>query len=245
MQIGNTGAIIASGHGLLNIEQSLAHSCNILFYETGKKISIDLLANYAHRFGLGEKTNIMFAEKEGLVPSTAWKRRVKNERWWPGETLSVAIGQSYLLATPVQIARMISSIFTGQLVTPRVLMNEPINKQPLAISLETRKFLQQSMQKVVHQGTGQKVKTIKDIKIYAKTSTAQTSSLEKRDWGTEYMEHGWFVAYFSYKDYKPLTLVILVEHASTSRVPAGIAADFLREYKKLMDGNRLLLSTGG
>ena len=224
-----------TGHGLLNAEQSLIHSCNILFYETAKKINIDLLADYAHKFGLGQKTNIMFAEKTGLIPSAAWKRKVKREKWWPGDTLSVAIGQSYLLVTPIQIARMISSIFTGYLVTPRVLLNEPISKEPLAISLDTRQFLQQSMQKVVNQGTGQRVKTIKDIKIYAKTSTAQTSSLDKRDLGEQYLEHGWFVCYFSYKDNPPLTIVILVEHAGSARVATEIAKNFLTQYKKMID----------
>ncbi len=223
------------GHGLLNVEQSLAHSCNIMFYEMGKKINIDMLADYAHRFGLGKKTNIIFAEKEGLVPSSAWKKRVKGERWWPGETLSASIGQSYALVTPIQVACMISSIFTGYLVTPRILMEQPVCQESLHISLETRKFLQQSMQKVVHQGTGQRVKTIKDIKIFAKTSTAQTSGWEKRDLGTEFLEHGWFVSYFYYKNERPLTVVILVEHAGTSRVATGIAADFLRKYKKLVD----------
>src|ERR1700733_2632776 len=225
-----------SGHGLLTTEQSLAHSCNILFYETAKKVSIDLFTDYAYRFGLGQKTNIIFAEKEGLIPSTTWKKRVKKEKWWPGETLSVAIGQSYLLVTPIQIARMISAIFSGFLVTPRILLSEPICKEPLTVSLETRKFLQQSMQQVVYQGTGRGVKSVvKDIKIYAKTSTAQMSSLDKRDMGEEYLEHGWFVCYFSYKDLRPLTLVILVEHAGTSRIPAEIARNFFKDYKKMAD----------
>ena len=223
------------GHGLVNPEQSLMFSCNTMFFEMGKKISIDLLADYAYRFGLGKKTNIMFSEKEGLIPSTTWKKKVKHEKWWPGETLSVAIGQSYLLVTPIQIARMISSIFTGYLVTPRVLMSEPIAKTNLTITEQTRKFLQQSMQKVVNQGTGQRVKQVKDIKIYAKTSTAQTSSMDKHDLGNQYLEHGWFVCYFYYKDQKPLTVVILVEHSSTSRVASEIAKNFLKEYKKQID----------
>ncbi len=224
-----------TGHGWLNVEQSLAHSCNILFYEQGKKIHIDTLADYAHRYGLGEKTEIMFAEKEGLIPTAAWKKRVKNERWWPGDTLSVIIGQSYLLVTPIQVARMISAIFTGNLVTPRVLMEEEVVKKQVNISLETRKFLQQCMYRAVKEGTGQRVKYIKDIKVYAKTSTAQTSSWEKRELGGEYLEHGWFAGYVSYKDERPLTLVVLVEHAGTSRVPTGIAAEFLRDYKKMID----------
>lgn len=224
-----------NGHGWLTPEQSLAQSCNTLFFEVGKRISIDLLADYAHRFGLGQKTNIIFAEKEGLVPTAAWKKKVKKEKWWPGDTLSAVIGQSYLLVTPVQVARMISSIFTGYLVSPRVLMDEPIVKEPLAIKPETRKFLQQSMLKVVETGTGQQVRKVKNIKIYAKTSTAQTSSLEKRDLGSSYMEHAWFVAYFSYLNEKPMTLVILVENAGSSRFATEVAKNFLSEYKKLVD----------
>lgn len=223
------------GHGYLNVEQSLAHSCNVMFFETAKKINIDLFADYAHRFGLGKKTNIVFAEKEGLIPTAAWKKRVKHEKWWPGDTLSVAIGQSYLLVTPVQIASMISSIFTGYLVTPRILLQEPISKQPLNIKVETRRFLQQSMQKVVNQGTGQRVKRIKDIKIYAKTSTAQTSSLDKEDQGTQFLAHGWFASYMVYNNERPLTFVVLVEHVNTSRIAAGFAAQFLSEYKKMID----------
>ena len=64
-----------TGHGPLNVEQSLMHSCNILFYDTARKINIDLLADYAHRFGLGEKTNIIFAEKEGLIPNCRMEKK--------------------------------------------------------------------------------------------------------------------------------------------------------------------------
>jgi penicillin-binding protein 2 len=224
-----------NGHGWLTAEQSLAHSCNVMFFEIGKRINIDLLADYASRFGFGKKTNIIFAEKEGLVPTAAWKKRVKGEKWWPGDTLSAVIGQSYLLVTPIQVAVMISSIFTGSLVTPRVLSNEPIQKEPLQIKLDTRKFLQQSMQSVVTRGTGQQVRKVKDIKIYAKTSTAQVSSMEKRDFGKSYLEHGWFVGYFSYQDRKPLTIVILVENSGTSRIATDVAKNFLMEYKKLVD----------
>lgn len=223
------------GHGMINTEQALALSCNILFYELGKRISIDLLADYAHRYGLGTKTNTLFAEKTGLIPTSEWKKRVKGEKWWPGETLSASIGQSYILVTPIQIARMISSIFTGFLVTPHILMDEPIHRESLAISKETRIFLQQSMKAVIHHGTGRRIKQVKDITIFAKTSTAQTSQLDKRELGTSYLEHGWFAGYFFYKDQKPLTIVILVENAGSSMVATSLAKDFLVQYKKLVD----------
>jgi penicillin-binding protein 2 len=227
------------GHGRLSTLQAVARSCNILFYEIGRKIDIDVLADYGARFGLGRSTNSLFPEKTGLVPSRRWKSETKGERWWPGETLSAAIGQSFFLATPIQIARMISSIFTGYLVRPRILFSEEIISEPLNINAHTRDFLQRSMRATVQQGTGQSTNRLKDITIYAKTSTAQTSSLEKRDLGKEYLEHGWFVSYFSYKNYQPLTLIILVENAGSSSVATAIAKNFLIHYRKQIDSENL------
>ena len=223
------------GHGELTIAQALAQSCNVLFYEIGKKISIDTLAHYAYKFGLGQKTNLLFNEKEGIVPNKKWKEETKGEQWWPGETLSVAIGQSFLLATPIQISRMIASIFTGYLVSPRILLNEPIQKKLLDLEPDTIDFLKKSMKSVVTKGTGRNISKVKDIIIYAKTSTAQISTFQKRKLSDIYLEHGWFVAHFQYKQNKPLVIVILVENAGTSQVPTNIAKNFLIEYKKLID----------
>ncbi|MEX0849202.1 MAG: penicillin-binding transpeptidase domain-containing protein [Candidatus Dependentiae bacterium] len=221
------------GHGTLTIKQAVALSCNPLFYELGKKLSIDTLADYAQRFGLGTKTGIIFPENNGLIPTAAWKQEVYGERWWPGETLSAAIGQSYLLTTPMQIARMIGSIFTGFLVKPRILFDEPIETTTLEINPETTAFLQDSMRSVVTEGTGHRVNKIKDITIHAKTSTAQMSDMKKRTLGKKYLEHGWVVAHFKYKDYEPLVIVAMVEHAGSSRVPMIIAKNFLLGYRDL------------
>ncbi|HSC24798.1 MAG TPA: penicillin-binding transpeptidase domain-containing protein [Candidatus Babeliales bacterium] len=224
-----------SGHGEISIKKAVAESCNTLFFEIGKQIDIDVLAEYAHKFGLGKKTNIIFPEKMGLIPSREWKFGYKGECWWPGETLSVAIGQSFLLVTPIQIACMIGSIFTGYHVTPRLLIDEPIIMNNLNIKAETITFLKKSMKSVVKSGTGRSVRKVKDITIYAKTSTAQTSDFSKRKLDEKYLEHGWFVAYFQYKDYDPMVIVILVERVGTAQVATNIAKNFLIEYKKYMD----------
>lgn len=223
------------GHGELTTGQGLAQSCNIMFYEIGKKIDIDTLADYAHAFGLGTPTHIVFPEKTGLVPSREWKEENKGERWWPGETLSASIGQSFLLVTPMQVARMISSIFTGDLVKPRIMTNEPIERTPLSIKPETLQFLQESMRSVVTRGTGKKISAVKDIEIYAKTSTAQTSTFYKRSLGKQYLEHGWFVAHFRYQENQRLTFVIIVENSGSSRAATSVAKNFLLGYKDLMD----------
>lgn len=223
------------GHGTLTTRQAVGQSCNPFFFNIGKHIDIDLLADYAHRFGLGEPTSIILPEKTGTVPSRAWKKEAKGEKWWPGETLSTAIGQSFLQVTPLQIVRMIASIFTGYLVKPRILLSESVETKPLAIKASTRTFLKSAMQASVEEGTGRGVKATADtdLELYAKTSTAQTSDLQKRSLGNEYLEHGWFVCHFIYKDHNPLTFVILVEHAGSSRIPKKIAYNFLIKYKKL------------
>jgi len=226
------------GHGKQFLSQALANSCNIICYDIGKKIDIDILAHYAHLFGFGQKTNIFFEEQQGLVPSRSWKRIAKNEPWWPGETLSVCIGQSFLLVTPIQVAAMISSIFTGYLPTPRLLMAESIQKKPLTITQETRNFLKKSMQLVTTAGTGRGA-SIKDYQLYAKTSTAQTSALAKRTLDKKYLEHGWFVAYAQYKNSQPLTIVILAENSGSSKIATKIARNFLLRFKELIDLGRL------
>jgi penicillin-binding protein 2 len=166
-----------------------------------------------------------------VIPSRAWKLREKGERWWPGETLSVAIGQSFLMTTPLQIARMIGGIFTGYLVKPCILLQEECQKIPLMLQPATITCLKESMRFVITRGTGLRVNTVKDIEIYAKTSTAQVSDFQKRTLSEQFLEHAWFVAHFQYKDFKPLVLVILVENAGTSQVATTIAKKFLIQYK--------------
>lgn len=222
-----------TGHGKITVIQSIAQSCNDLFFKVGKTIDIDLLARYADLFGLGRPTSVILPEKTGLVPSRKWKLETKGERWWPGETLSVTIGQ-ILTVTPLQVARMIGAIFTGFLVKPRVLLSEAIELEPCQIKEKTRSFLKKGMRGVVKKGTGRGVTKNINFKIYAKTSTAQTSTKNKRHLGKEFLEHGWFVAYFTFKKQKPLILVILIEHSGSAQVAKQVAQKFLIEYAKLM-----------
>lgn len=224
-----------TGHGLLSSTQAIAKSCDILFYEIAKHLNVDVLADYAARYGLGQTTGSSFAEKKGLVPSSAWKKKTLKERWWTGETLSMAIGQSYLLVSPIQTARLIGSIFTRHLVKPRITFDEIVEKTPLNIKSETLSFLRNSMRFVVTEGTGRAVSRVKDIEIYGKTSTAQVSALEKRELGNKYLEHGWFAAYLRYKTENPLILVILVENSGSSSIATALARDFLIRYKHLVD----------
>ena len=211
----------------------LTHSCNIPCYEIAQKISIDTLADYAFRFGLGEKTNTIFPENPGIVPSNEWKKIVKGEPWWKGETLSAAIGQSFLLATPIQIACMIGSIFQGYLVKPRILTDDEIQTTPIAIKSSTREFLQESMKSVIQVGTGRNVGRLKNITLYAKTGTGQTKTRVSTSEDVQKDCHAWCVIYFSYQNQPPLVLTILIEYAGGSAVSTAVAKKFLAQYMKL------------
>jgi len=221
------------GHGLMPCKELLAHSCNIPCYEIGRRISIDTLAEYAYRFGLGRSTKSIVKDRDGLVPTTKWKVAHKGERWWQGETLSASIGQSYLLVTPLQLARMISSICNGYLVNPRLLEKEKVECEPLIVSESTLSFLREAMGYAVDIGSARVLRNLKDFTIHAKTGTAQTSSLQLAREDERFLEHGWFAAYFSYKNQKPLVMVTLVERAGKSLPALLMARKFLLEYARL------------
>ena len=222
------------GHGTLTAEQAIAQSCNAFFYEIGKRLKIDVLASFARKFGLGAKTATIFPEKEGLVPTCAWKLQAKGEKWRVGETMSAVIGQSFLLVTPIQMACMMTGIFEGNLVSPRILVSEPIKKQPLGISSKTLNFLRQSMHSGVLHGTSVRV-NLRGFTIYAKTGTGQTSDLSKRALGKQYLEHAWFAAYFQYQNQEPFILVILLENAGGSEVATAYAREFFMAYRTMIN----------
>ena len=224
-----------TGHGILSTKKAFAHSCNIPFYEIGKLISIDTLAHYAQDLGLGYKTGILFPEKQGLVPTTHWKRRVKKEPWWPGETLSAVIGQSSLLVTPLQMACMVSAVCTGYRIRPRILVDEPIIHEPLEVKQETLMFLQHCLHSVIKKGSATSLKTLEGFTIKGKSGTAQVRSLSTQRLEKKHLPHGYFAAHFQYKNEKPRTLVILLEHAGSSRHAIRLAYQFLSRYAKLVD----------
>jgi len=223
------------GHGELTAIEAISRSCNVLFYEISKQLDIDVIAHYARKFGLGQTVSPLFQDHKGLVPTRQWKQKVKGERWWLGETLSVSIGQSFLLTTPLQIARLIGSIETGYLITPRIVEQSPQMYEPLNIRYETRQFLKKAMLSVVEEGTARTLNKLEGFSIYAKTSTAQTSMLDKRKMGDKYLEHGWCAANIRYKDHPPLTMVILTENTGNARLSLLVAKSFLKQYRTLLE----------
>src|SRR5262249_24899414 len=96
------------GHGGVNMKAGIMPRCDVYFYTIGNKIQIDGIAEYAEQAGIGKKTGIdLPGEAEGLMPSSKWKLRTQREKWYAGETISVAIGQGAVTVTPIQLASAI------------------------------------------------------------------------------------------------------------------------------------------
>jgi penicillin-binding protein 2 len=153
---------VPGGHGVVDVHEALAKSCNVFFWQVGVRLEIDRIAAWAKRMGLGKPTGIDLPhELGGLMPSPEWKRRVQKAPWYPGETVSVAIGQGQVTATPLQMARVAALIANGgRLVRPRLVRGAgggdvPLEPpQPLGISEETLVVVKEGLKAVVARGTG-------------------------------------------------------------------------------------------
>jgi len=109
------------GHGAVDMHEAIKHSCDVYFYEMGRRMGIDKIASMAKRFGLGKKLDFdVPGERAGLIPTREWKLGATGIPWQHGETISASIGQSYVLATPLQLATMCARLVTGKAIDPRI-----------------------------------------------------------------------------------------------------------------------------
>jgi len=238
------------GHGMMDVVDGIVNSCDVFFYTIGHRLGIDAIAEYADRFGLGQKTGVELpSERVGIVPSTAWKTRVKNEIWLPGETISVAIGQGYTTVTPMQMAMvMVTVASNGESFRPRVVraikdrattqvLELPSVPRPrLALKPETYELLHESLEGVVTRGTAARARTPL-VRIAGKTGTAQTVSQKNdrkknRDVAKKLRDHAWFVSYAPADD-PHIAVAVLVEnmgHGGTAAAP--LARQVIEAYIK-------------
>jgi penicillin-binding protein 2 len=229
------------GHGHVTIEDAIGRSCNIPFYDIASKLKINTLAVYAQCLGLGTPTNSVIGEKIGLIPTTQWKYERFREQWWPGESLSASIGQSYNLITPAQAARMIAAVCEGYRVAPFLLKGHTVERVAVPINPAVLERIKESMLRVAREGTGKALKHLK-MRLYAKTGTAQTRNLSSQasttltDEQRQRDSHAWFAAHVTYKQDTPFVIVVLLEHAGSSRHAVQVAKKFLEAYQKLVDG---------
>lgn len=146
---------LRNGHGRITLQDGLTASCNVVFYELGKRLETagsSLLGEYARKFGFGEPTGVELPEAAGAVPTPDWKRQVLGETWTGGDTVNLSVGQGFMLVTPLQVARMTAAIANGGVLNRPYLIASPRDKtraaQPparLPVSAATLKAIQQGM----------------------------------------------------------------------------------------------------
>ncbi len=223
------------GHGDVALHESLARSCNIFYYTIGQELGIERIAEWARRFGLGRATGLgVSREATGLVPSPEWSLRVRKHPWWPGETISVSIGQGPLNVTPIQMAVMAAAIANGgNLITPylRASPGTTPAPQPIGLSAETIKAVTAAMEAVVEAdfGTARRAR-VPGIHVAGKTGTVQTVG---RDAVDNPGDHAWFIG-FGPVSHPRLAWAVVVEHVEEGggggKNAAPIAGYVLKRY---------------
>ena len=238
------------GHGKTNLHRAIRESCDVYFYEMGRRLDIDTIAKYARIFGLGKKTDIdLTSEVDGLIPDREWKMTAKGEMWHQGETLSCAIGQSSVDVTPIQMASLISVVFNGGVIyQPSVIKSvgseknnifefEKKTRGILGFDKENLEIVKQALIAVVNEpfGTGGKAR-IEGITVAGKTGSVQVVASEKAESFDpdgeipyDYRDHAWFVAIAPAEEPK-IAVAILVEHGEHGSNAAPIARKLIKQY---------------
>ena len=239
-------------HGTVDMREALEKSCNTYFYALGEKLQIDEIHKWASALGLGELTGVDLPhEVLSLMPSVAWKRERWGEPWYPGETISVAIGQGPVAVTPISLAVMMATVANGGTrVTPHLLkaVNEgdgfvpvarPVPKSRVELDPVTLDTVTEGLWDVVNRaGTGRRGR-IPGRDVMGKTGTAQVISLQGRlavgDTARDFRDHGWFV--FAVPAGAPeLAGVVFGEHNEHGYLSAPIAKHIMETYFAKQEG---------
>jgi penicillin-binding protein 2 len=238
-----------SGHGSLNVVGALKNSCNVFFYRLGKKLDIDVIAQYARGLGLGDTTFIDLPnENKGLIPTEAWKLKTLGQKWFPGETISVAIGGGMLTITPIQSLQMISTVaLRGEKCQLHLLKRVEDNGnvveafpqdndlKPVPIDKKNFEVVIDGLYRVVNNGGTGRAAKVPGLDICGKTGTQQIISKENPNYRQlvkqkQFKPHSWFVS-FAPKDNPEVAVLIFVEHGGDAgAVAAPMAAKI---YKKI------------
>jgi penicillin-binding protein 2 len=230
----------AGGHGSTNVYKAIAWSVNTFFYMIGggyqdfKGLGIEGLEKYMKFFGLGERLDIdLPGEATGLVPNPDWKKKIKNEDWYIGDTYHLAIGQGDILVTPLQVANytavfvnggklyqphLVKEIFTNEgeeeIIKPKILRENFINQENLDI-------VKKAMRQTVTNGSAQSLNDL-SIMVGGKTGTAQ--------WNSEKKPHAWFTGFAPYENTEIVITVLVEEGGEGSTVSVPIAKEVLNWY---------------
>ena len=224
-------------HGTVDIHRAVNQSCDIFFYNLGMRLGIDRISYYASKFGLGRKTGIdLPSEEPGLMPSEEWVQRAFHRRWYPGETVSVAIGQGAVTTTPLQLARLIGGIASGGVfMQPHMLKDAPdIKEDRFPLSDSTVEKITDDMYGVINEGgTGAALK-LQDIEFSGKSGTAQVIGYNTRDRvgkQKKFVDNAWFVGYAPRRNPEIVVSVLVQESGKHGGEAAGpVVRDIIKAY---------------
>ena len=242
-------------HGTVDMYQAIEKSCNTYFYTLGSLLSIDAIHRWATALGLGELSGIDLPhEVQGIMPSTEWKRTNTGEPWYPGETISVSIGQGPVTVTPVSLAVAIATVANGGWRLAPYLLKAtdtgdgwipappPPPKSVVSLKPETIETLQRGLWLVVNRaGTGGRAR-IAGRDVMGKTGTAQVISIEGKeaagDTDMDLRDHGWFV-FAAPRDNPVIAGVVFAEHSEHGYLAAPIAKHIMETYFAKQEGRPL------
>lgn len=220
------------GHGTVDAHRALKLSCDVYFYLLGQKLGIERIARYSRIFGLGSPTGIEISgEKSGLVPDTAWSEKVRGHKWYPGETISVAIGQGPVLMTPLQMATLTAMVANGGYrVVPHFIQGQPTAPpEHVPLDADALRLVREGLWAVVNEpgGTAYHSARVEGADMAGKTGTvqviAQAARTDAKALPFKFRDHAWFTSFAPLENPR-LVVVVFAEHGgSGSRAAAPIA----------------------
>lgn len=223
-----------SGHGVVNVEGAIKHSCNCFFFETGRLLTIERLNEYTKKLGLGDYTGIEIAgEAKGIIAGPEYVESI-GEVWWPGDTIQASIGQSKNLFTPIQMANYIATLVNGGTrYRPHLIKKvkeyssseiieetKPEIVDSIIMSNEYYRAILNGMKSVTEDGTAASVFSDFDISVGGKTGTAEVSS------GSP---NGIFAAFAPFEN-PQIAMAIVIEHGSHGISAAPVAKRIIGKY---------------
>ncbi len=241
------------GHGSIDLRHAIEQSCDVYFYTVANMVGVDKINKWATALGLGVKSGIDLPnEVEGLVPSTEWKRRVKKEKWYAGETISVGIGQGAVAVTPVSMAVYMATLANGGTrVTPHLLkavddgegwkpVPPPAPQSIIDVAPEKLQAIRDGLWMVVNAaGTGHNAQ-IKGYDVAGKTGTAQVISNAGKlaaagNTTRDLRDNGWFI-FFAPRDNPKIAGVVFLEHGVHGSNAAAIARHIMDTFFAKQEG---------
>jgi len=235
-----------TGHGMSNLHDAIVESCDVYFYQLAHDLKIDRMHQFLNQFGFGQKTGIdLIGEKNGLLPSREWKKKHRNQSWYPGETLIAGIGQGFNLTTPLQLTQATVLLANkGIAYTPSLVAKIDDKARPMQsaasviLNNETHWGLViRAMQDVVHgpRGTARVIKEGAAFKIAGKTGTAQVFSIkqdekyDEKNVSEHLKDHALFIA-FAPVETPQLAVAVIVENGGHGGSVAAPIARLLFDH---------------